>query len=103
MDSIMGTRTSVVYSVLIMTRREPISMRIIAAVLPICFVWAMVACATLCSINCVEEQPTDLLQTIASNETETGDPDCCPIKAGPSSELPARPAIAAQLIAIEQP
>jgi hypothetical protein len=64
------------------------SKRIVAALLPCCFLWAFVACVSLCTDH-AEETGSDTILCLGMDETPAS--DSCPIVEAPKVTLRERP------------
>ena len=56
--------------------------RVLATLLPMCFLWVFVACASLCSMHNEMEQETQVA-AISDSVNASGDSECCPLGQSP--------------------
>jgi hypothetical protein len=71
-----------------LTRRFPLK-RTVAAVLPICFLWAFIACVSLCASDAEEIEHNGSVVLSLGIES-TPDSECCPIVESPKAALSER-------------
>lgn len=69
--------------------------RCLAVFLPVCFVWAFVACVIICSEDVGHADEAQIVGFVEVNASDES--DCCPMSDLPASLLPERPSFKAQI------